>query len=139
MFDSWGGLLSPKDFKEFSLQYITQIITSLKDVIPTILFAKGAWFALDAMSQTGANALGIDWCVTAETARRYTGNNITLQGNFDPAKLLAPVSEIKKEVNSMITSFGTTGYIANLGHGILPNVPVDHARAFVDAVKEYRA
>ena len=139
LFDSWGGLLSPKDFKEFSLQYITQIITSLKDVIPTILFAKGAWFALDAMSQTGANALGIDWCVTAETARRYTGNNITLQGNFDPAKLLAPVSEIKKEVNSMITSFGTTGYIANLGHGILPNVPVDHARAFVDAVKEYRA
>ena len=139
LFDSWGGLLSPKDFKEFSLQYITQIITSLKDVIPTILFAKGAWFALDAMSQTGANALGIDWCVTAETARRYTGNNITLQGNFDPAKLLAPVNEIKKEVNSMIASFGTTGYIANLGHGILPNVPVDHARAFVDAVKEYRA
>ena len=139
LFDSWGGLLSPKDFKEFSLQYISQIISALKDVIPTILFAKGAWFALDAMSQTGANALGIDWCVTAETARGYTGNNITLQGNFDPAKLLAPVSEIKKEVNSMITSFGTTGYIANLGHGILPNVPVDHARAFVDAVKEYRA
>jgi uroporphyrinogen decarboxylase len=139
LFDSWGGLLSPKDFKEFSLRYISQIITALKDEIPTILFAKGAWFALDEMSQTGANALGIDWCVTAETARRYTGNNITLQGNFDPAKLLAPVNEIKKEVNSMIASFGTTGYIANLGHGILPNVPVDHARAFVDAVKEYRA
>lgn len=139
LFDSWGGLLSPKDFKEFSLRYISQIITALKDEIPTILFAKGAWFALDEMSQTGANALGIDWCVTAETARRYTGNNITLQGNFDPAKLLAPVNEIKKEVNSMIASFGTTGYIANLGHGILPNVPVDHAKAFVDAVKEYRA
>lgn len=138
LFDSWGGLLSPKDFEEYSLKYIRQIITALKDETPTILFAKGAWFALDAMSKTGANALGIDWCVSAETARRYTGNDITLQGNFDPAKLLAPVAEIKKEVHSMISSFGTTGYIANLGHGILPNVPVDHARAFVDAVKEYR-
>ena len=64
-------------------------------------------------------------------------NNITLQGNFDPAKLLSPVSVIKKEVKKMIKSFGTEKYIANLGHGILPNVPVDHARAFVDAVKEY--
>jgi uroporphyrinogen decarboxylase len=138
LFDSWGGLLSPKDFEEFSLKYIKQIITALKEVVPTILFAKGAWFALDAMSKTGANALGIDWCVSAETARRYTGNDITLQGNFDPAKLLAPIAEVKKEVKSMISSFGTSGYIANLGHGILPNVPVDHARAFVDAVKEYR-
>jgi uroporphyrinogen decarboxylase len=137
LFDSWGGLLSPKDFEEFSLQYIRQIIAALKDETLTILFAKGAWFSLDEMSKTGANALGIDWCVTAEKARMFAGDKITLQGNFDPARLLSPISEIKKGVKNMIDAFGTQRYIANLGHGILPNVPVDHARAFVDAVKEY--
>jgi uroporphyrinogen decarboxylase len=137
LFDSWGGLLSPKDFEEFSLRYIKQIISALKDETLTILFAKGAWFALDKMSATGANALGIDWCVTAKQARMFAGDNITLQGNFDPARLLSPVQEIRKEVRNMITSFGVDRYIANLGHGILPDVPVDHARAFVDAVKEY--
>jgi uroporphyrinogen decarboxylase len=137
LFDSWGGLLSPKDFEEFSLQYIRQIIAALKDETLTILFAKGAWFSLDEMSKTGANALGIDWCVTAEKARMFAGDKITLQGNFDPARLLSPICEIKKGVKNMIDAFGTQRYIANLGHGILPNVPVDHARAFVDAVKEY--
>ena len=68
-----------------------------------------------------------------------TGNSITLQGNFDPCKLLAPISQIKKEVREMIDGFGTDNYIANLGHGILPNVPVDHAKACVEAVKEYGA
>lgn len=137
LFDSWGGLLSPHDFEEFSLQYIRQIINALKEDTMTILFAKGAWFALESMSNTGAHALGIDWCVSAENARKFTGNRITVQGNFDPAKLLAPVPEIRRSVHEMITSFGVDRYIANLGHGILPNVPVDHARAFVDAVKEY--
>lgn len=137
LFDSWGGLLSPADFEEFSLQYIRQIITALKDDTLTILFAKGAWFALDKMSATGANALGIDWCVDAAMARTLAGNDITLQGNFDPARLLSPVAEIKRSVKKMIKAFGRDRYIANLGHGILPNVPVDHARAFVDAVKEY--
>ena len=138
IFDSWGGLLSPQDFQDFSLKYIQQIIDALKDETLVILFAKGAWYSLDSMSNTGAHALGIDWCVTAETARKFAGEKITLQGNFDPAKLMSPVSEIKKEVKKMIDSFGIARYIANLGHGILPNVPVDHARAFVDAVKEYK-
>ncbi|MEO8583602.1 MAG: uroporphyrinogen decarboxylase [Flavitalea sp.] len=137
IFDSWGGLLAPKDFEEFSLQYIRQIIEALKEETLTILFAKGAWFALEAMGATGANALGLDWCVPAKYAREQSGIHITLQGNFDPAKLLAPIPEIKKLVSEMISSFGRDRYIANLGHGILPNVPVDHARAFVDAVKEY--
>ncbi len=137
VFDSWGGLLSPKDFEEFSLQYIRQIIKALKDDCFTIIFAKGAWFALEAMSATGADGLGIDWCIQPKLARAFSGKNITLQGNFDPARLLGPVSSIKKSVHEMIDAFGTQRYIANLGHGILPNVPVDHARAFVDAVKEY--
>ena len=137
VFDSWGGLLSPKDFEEFSMQYIRQIIEALKDDCLTIIFAKGAWFALESMAQTSANGAGIDWCITPQLARKFAGNNITLQGNFDPSRLLSPIPEIKKAVRNMIDSFGTRRYIANLGHGILPNVPVSHAKAFVDAVKEY--
>jgi uroporphyrinogen decarboxylase len=138
IFDSWGGLLSPRDFEEFSLKYIRQIVSALKDEVLTIVFAKGAWFALESMSGTGTNALGVDWCVAPQIARKLSGTKVTIQGNFDPAKLLAPTAVIKKEVTQMIDAFGTQNYIANLGHGILPNVPVDHARAFVDAVKEYR-
>lgn len=138
LFDSWGGLLSPQDFETFSLKYIRQIIAALKEDTLTILFAKGAWFALDKMSETGANALGIDWCVSAKNARHFAGEHITLQGNFDPAKLLSPIPEIKKAAREMVEAFTPQRYIANLGHGILPNVKPDHARAFVDAVKEYR-
>jgi uroporphyrinogen decarboxylase len=137
IFDSWGGLLSPADFETFSLRYIRQIVTALKDMCPTIVFAKGAWFALEEMSQTGASGLGIDWCITPQQARAWAGDNITLQGNFDPARLLSPIPEIRKAVHEMIDAFGTTRYIANLGHGILPNIPVENAKAFVDAVKEY--
>lgn len=137
LFDSWGGLLSPDDFETFSLQYSRQIVAALKDECLTILFAKGAWFALESMSQTGAHGLGVDWCISPQLARRLAGDQVTLQGNFDPARLLAPIPSIRKEVGKMIRSFGNQRYIANLGHGILPNVPVDHARAFVDAVKEW--
>lgn len=137
IFDSWGGLLSPNDFETFSLRYIRQIVAALKGVCPTIVFAKGAWFALEDMSKTGASGLGIDWCISPKQARAWAGENVTLQGNFDPAKLLAPIPEIRKSVHEMIDAFGTQRYIANLGHGILPNIPVAHAKAFVDAVKEY--
>ncbi len=137
IFDSWGGLLSPQDFETFSLQYIRQIVAALKEECLTIIFAKGAWFALEEMAATGAHGLGIDWCIKPALARQFAGNNITLQGNFDPAKLLGPIDEIKRSARAMVDAFGTTRYIANLGHGILPNVPVDHARAFVETVKEY--
>ncbi|MCG2614608.1 uroporphyrinogen decarboxylase [Terrimonas sp. NA20] len=139
IFDSWGGLLSPVDFEEFSLKYIRQIVAAVKNEAPTIIFAKGAWFALEEMASTGAHGLGIDWCITADKARQFAGNNVTLQGNFDPAKLFLTPAEIKKEVNKMINAFGPQRYIANLGHGILPTVPVDHAKAFVNAVKEWKA
>jgi uroporphyrinogen decarboxylase len=137
LFDSWGGLLSPEDFENFSLQYMRKIVAALKDVCPVTVFAKGAWFALEEMAATGANCLGVDWTIQPARARQFAGDNITLQGNFDPAKLLAPIPEIKKAVKEMLNGFGKHRYIANLGHGILPNVPVDHARAFIDTVKEF--
>ena len=137
VFDSWGGLLSPADFENLSLQYIRQIVAALKDSVPVIIFAKGAWHSLEAMAATGAQGLGIDWCIQPQMAREFAGDHITLQGNFDPAKLLSPIPVIQKEVKTMLDAFGPGRHIANLGHGILPNVPVDHARAFVDAVKNY--
>ena len=139
IFDSWGGMLSPTDYQEFSWQYIHQIIEALKDQAPVIAFGKGCWFALHEMGKSNATAIGIDWTCSARNARYLTGVNKTLQGNFDPSQLLSPPAIIKKMVQQMIDEFGKDKYIVNLGHGILPNTPVDHAKAFVDAVKEYNA
>jgi uroporphyrinogen decarboxylase len=135
IFDSWGGLLGPDDFEDISLKYIRQIVEALKDEALTIIFAKGAWHSLQSMAATGAHGLGIDWCITPQLAREFAGNNVTLQGNFDPAKLLSPIPVIEKEVKQMLRTFGKGRHIANLGHGILPNVPVDHAKAFVEIVR----
>ncbi|MFD2698013.1 uroporphyrinogen decarboxylase [Mesonia sediminis] len=139
IFDSWGGMLSPVDYNEFSWQYIQQIIDALKDITPVIAFGKGCWYALDQMSKSGASALGVDWTCSAQNARAFTNGSITLQGNFDPSRLFSPPAEIKKMVHQMINDFGKDKYIVNLGHGILPNIPVENAQAFVDAVKEYKA
>lgn len=139
LFDSWGGLLSPTDYQEFSWPYIQQIIDALSGTVPVIVFGKGCWFALQEMSKSGAAALGIDWTCSARNARYLSGGQITLQGNFDPSRLLSPIPEIKTQVKQMINAFGKDRYIVNLGHGILPNIPVDHAKAFVDAVKEYQS
>ena len=136
VFDSWAGSLSPQDFKAYAQPYLLQIADALKDHAPVILFPKGSWYALKDLSESSAKGIGIDWTISPQFARELTSNKITLQGNFDPAKLLAPIPQIKKWVIEMITEFGTQNYIANLGHGITPNVPVDHARAFVEAVKE---
>jgi len=137
VFDSWSGSLSKRDFEAFAQPYLVQIAQALQADAPVILFPKGSWYALPALAQSGASGIGIDWCIEPAMARSLTNSSITLQGNFDPAYLLAPIPQIKQRVKEMIDAFGTQRYIANLGHGITPDVPVDHARAFVDAVKEY--
>jgi len=138
VFDSWGGMLSPTDYQEFSWYYIQQIIDALKEAAPVIVFGKGCWFALGDMAKSGASALGVDWTCSARNARYLSGGKITLQGNFDPSRLLSPPAEIKRMVTQMIREFGKDQYIVNLGHGILPNIPVENAKAFIDAVKEYK-
>jgi len=137
VFDSWAGMLSPGDFKAFAQPYLLQIAEALSGDAPVILFPKGSWYALPDLGRSAAAGVGIDWTIAPEMARKMAGPDVTIQGNFDPSKLLAPISQIKKEVKEMIDAFGTRRYIANLGHGIMPNIPVDHARAFVEAVKEY--
>ncbi|HUH50970.1 MAG TPA: uroporphyrinogen decarboxylase [Flavobacterium sp.] len=138
IFDSWGGVLSPVDYQEFSWRYTNQIVEEIAKISPVIVFGKGCWFALGEMAQSKASALGVDWTCSAQNARYLSGGKITLQGNFDPSRLLSPIPTIKKMVHQMIDEFGKNNYIVNLGHGILPHIPVDHAKAFVDAVKEYR-
>jgi len=137
LFDSWGGMLSPEDYQEFSWQYLQQIVDALKPMAPVIVFGKGCWFALEKMAQSGAAALGVDWTCSPDVARKLSGGKITLQGNFDPARLLSPPKTIRRMVHEMIRAFGKDRYIVNLGHGILPTVPVEHAGAFIQAVKEY--
>ena len=109
----------------------------MKDDAPVIAFGKGCWFALEEMSKSNASALGVDWTITPEWARKLTGGDITLQGNFDPTRLFSPPAEIKKQVKTMIDAFGKDKYIVNLGHGILPNIGLENAGAFIEAVKEY--
>ncbi len=138
VFDSWSGCLSPEDFETFAQPYLMKIADAVKEEAPVILFPKGSWYSLPELSESSASGIGIDWTISPKMAREMSGNRITLQGNFDPAKLLLPIPEIKKAVHKMIDEFGAQKYIANLGHGITPNIPVDHAKAFVDAVKEYR-
>lgn len=139
IFDSWSGMLSPDDFDQFAGKYLLQIAEAVAPHGPVILFPKGSAYALDTLSRNSAvSGIGIDWNIRPEKARQESGGRVTLQGNFDPIRLLMPIPELKKEVHKMIKAFGAQAYIANLGHGIVPHIPVDHAKAFVDAVKEYQ-
>jgi uroporphyrinogen decarboxylase len=138
VFDSWSGLLSPDDFDHFAAPYLLQIAEAVAPHAPVILFPKGSNYALNTLSQNNSvSGLGIDWTIRPSEARRETQHRVALQGNFDPNKLMLPPDEIRKEVHRMINEFGVKGYIANLGHGIMPHIPVDHAKAFVNAVKEF--
>ena len=138
LFDSWGGVLSGEDYQKYSWPYTRQIVEALSQEVPVIVFAKGCWYALEEMSQSKAAALGVDWTCSPEMARKLTGGKKVLQGNLDPAWLLAPIAQIKEKTQQMIRAFGKEHYIANLGHGILPEVPVEHACAFVEAVKNFK-
>ena len=139
LFDSWGGMLGEEDYQTFSWQYMQQIVDALKDETKVIAFAKGCWYALPTMARSGVHALGVDWTCSARNARYLSGGQIPLQGNFDPSRLLSPIPKIERLAHKMVSEFGTQNYIANLGHGILPNVPVDHAKAFVNAIKSYNS
>lgn len=137
IFDSWGGVLSPKDYEVYSWKYATQIINALEEEVPVIFFAKGCGFALELFKESKATAIGLDWTIDPKVARDKIPSK-TLQGNFDPAKLLGTPEFIRQEVSEMIRLFGTNRYIANLGHGILPNVPLENVQAFVESVVRFR-
>ncbi len=138
VFDSWGGLLGADEYAIISYPYIKQIIQSIKDQVPTIVFAKGAWHSLGLLAESGTSALGIDWGITPQYARSIVGDKVTLQGNLDPTKLYGKRAYIKEETEKMLADFGKQNYIANLGHGILPDIPVDNAQTFIETIKNYQ-
>ena len=141
LFDSWAAALGPRDFREFALPYLAESVRLAKRAgAPVIAFAPGAGWALEEIADvTGADVIGVDWQTdAAEARRRLAGRPVALQGNLDPTWLYAEPAVIRERTHAMLDAFGGSGHVANLGHGILPDVPVAHARAFVEAVKEWR-
>jgi uroporphyrinogen decarboxylase len=141
LFDSWAGALGPRDFREFVLPYLARAARLARSAgAPVIVFAPGSGWALEEIArETEADVVGIDWQTdSAEARRRLPASEVALQGNLDPCWLYAPPREIRERTRRMLDAFGGIGHIANLGHGILPDVPVSHAQAFVDAVRECR-
>lgn len=140
LFDTWGGLLPPDLFREFSLRYMAQIAQMLKSDnvardVPLILFSKGANSHLEALADTGCAALGLDWTISLGDARARVGSRVALQGNVDPGVLLASPEAIRAEAGKALDSFGAhPGHVFNLGHGITPDVNPDHLAVLVDAV-----
>jgi len=145
VFDTWGGLLPPDLFREFSLRYMAQIAQMLKSDnvardVPLILFSKGANSHLEALADTGCAALGLDWTISLGDARARVGSHVALQGNVDPGVLLASPDSIRAEVKKALDSFGPhAGHVFNLGHGITPDVNPDHLAVLIDAVHEISA
>ncbi len=142
IFDTWGGSLTPRDYRDFSLAYMARIVTGLTREaegrqVPVILFTKGGGQWLEAMADSGCDALGVDWTTDLADARRRVGGRVALQGNMDPCLLYAAPERIRVEVDTVLSSYGAgTGHVFNLGHGIHPDVPPDHAAALVAAVHE---
>lgn len=138
IFDTWGGILAPKDFLEFSLHYISQIISELKRKDePVIVFAKGVHYELKKLSKCGADVISLDWTMDLKAVREKIGKRVALQGNLDPTVLYADEKKIRKEAKKVLASYGKgSGHIFNLGHGILPDVNFENAKALVRIVKE---
>lgn len=143
VFDTWGGLLGPAPFREFSLRYMARIVAELKNdaharELPVILFSKGANAQLAAMADSGCAALGVDWTIDLADARRAVAGKVALQGNLDPAILRASPEVIRREARAVLDSYGNhPGHVFNLGHGITPEVDPEHVRVLVDEVHAY--
>ncbi len=142
IFDTWGGVLSTPAYLEFSLRYLQQIAAGIEREhdgrrVPSIFFTKGGGLWLEHIAASGCDGVGLDWTIDIGAARTRTGDRVALQGNMDPAVLLASPERIRAEVSAIRHSFGAgNGHVFNLGHGITPNVDPDHVRIFVDAVHD---
>ncbi len=143
VFDTWGGLLAPAMFREFSLRWLGEIVARLKAdprtrEVPLILFSKGANGHLEALADTGCNALGVDWTIDLGEARARVGARVALQGNLDPSVLAASPETIRTEARKVLDAFGAhPGHVFNLGHGITPDIKPEHVAVLVDAVHEH--
>lgn len=137
IFDSWAGVLSPEQYNEFALKYISKICDAVTEV-PLTVFAKDAFFARKALAALKCNTIGLDWTMDIAESRELIGWGKTLQGNMDPCLLYADKDTIKKETLKMLKGFGPKRHIANLGHGLYPDTEKDKVKFFVDTIKEFR-
>ncbi len=137
LFDSWAGILSPEYYNEFALKYISQICNAVT-AVPLTVFAKDAHFARRKMGKLNCNTIGLDWTMDIAESREMIGHTKTLQGNMDPCLLYADFSTIKNETIKMLKAFGPDKHIANLGHGLYPDIEKDKVKCFVDTIKEFR-
>lgn len=143
VFDTWGGVLAHNDYKEFSLRYMHKIVDGLireneGRKVPVTLFTKGGGLWLEAIAETGCDAIGLDWTVDIADARKRVGDKVALQGNMDPSVLYATPERIEQEVKNILAGFGNgSGHVFNLGHGIHLDVPVESPKVFVDAIHNY--
>jgi uroporphyrinogen decarboxylase len=135
LFDSWAGVLGPDSYREFSLPYINRILAAIPEV-PRTVFAKGAWYAIEDFANSPCETIGLDWTIQPELARKWAGAK-TLQGNLDPSVLYGDFASIKKATREMLQKFGTQKHIANLGHGVYPDISPDNLKCFIDTIKEY--
>jgi uroporphyrinogen decarboxylase len=143
VFDTWGGVLSTRDYQEFSLRYMQQIVDGLireKDgqKIPVTLYTKGGSGWLEAMADTGADCIGLDWSIDIDQARARIGDKVALQGNMDPCILYSTPERIEAEVADILAKFGDgSGHVFNLGHGIHPTIAPLNVEAYVNAVHQH--
>ncbi|MCQ1856500.1 uroporphyrinogen decarboxylase [Haemophilus sputorum] len=143
VFDTWGGVLAHRDYQDFSLRYMHKIVDGLireneGRKVPVTLFTKGGGLWLEAVAETGCDAIGLDWTVNLHDARQRVGHKVALQGNMDPSVLYASPVRIKQEVQQILADFGQgSGHVFNLGHGIHLDVPTESPKVLVDSVHEF--
>ena len=137
LFDSWAGILSPTQYSTFSIPYMKQICEAI-DEVPKTLFAKGAFFARAEMAQLNCQTIGLDWNMDIQESRNIVGPTKTLQGNLDPCALYGDFKTIERETSAMLEAFGTQRYIANLGHGVYPDIDPEKVMCFVETIRNYR-
>jgi uroporphyrinogen decarboxylase len=135
LFDSWAGVLGNDQYNLFSLQYISKICDAISPLAPVTVFAKDAHFALANMAKLNCNTIGLDWTINPQDARIIIGSNKTLQGNADPCLLYADEKTIELEARKMVNAFGKQRYIANLGHGLYPDLDKNKVKFFIDCIK----
>lgn len=139
VFETWGGILSPRDYDAFAHPYQQRLVDAVRRTgAPVILFINGGAPYLDRMASTGADVLGLDWRIGMREARQRLGPDVNVQGNLDPAVLLGPESLIRERAHEILRQAGPRGHIFNLGHAITPDIPVESVRALVRAVREFR-
>lgn len=135
IFDSWAGVLSPEQYNEFALPYISRICEAVTEV-PKIVFAKGAFFAREKMNSISCNVVGLDWNMEIEESKKLLPDKV-LQGNLDPCALYGSLDDVKRETKKMLSAFHGSAHIANLGHGLYPDTEVDKVKCFIDTVKSF--